>query len=330
MKIAFFDLAGWEIPLINKKCKELGLEVIKTATEPFDASCISQIKDVEILSVFLSKVDQSIMQALPNLKLISARATGLDHIDINFAQKNSIAVIYLPSYAEETVAEYAMALILMLSRRLGVTFAQSLNGIFDQKTTRGHDLAGKTLGIIGTGKIGCKLAKMANGFDMNIICYDISPKPEKLIGCALHYVSLEELLKSSDIISIHLPYTKETHHLIDFGTLKLLKKGVLFVNTARGAIANISAIRQGLKDGIFGGVAMDTFEGSDIWIHQEHILNKKEIPEAEELRQAIEAFSLLKFDNVILTPHNAYNSHEAIERMIETTFSDIAAFCKKK
>ncbi len=270
------------------------------------------------------------MQALPNLKLINARATGLDRIDINFAKKNSIAVIYLPSYAEETVAEYAMALILMLSRRLGVTFAQSLHGTFDQKTTRGHDLAGKTIGIIGTGKIGCKLAKMANGFDMNIICHDISPKPAVLPECKLEYKSLEELLKLSDVISIHLPYTKETHHLIDFDTLRLLKKGVLFINVSRGPIVNISAIRKGLKDGIFGGVAMDTFEGGDIWIHQEYILDKEEVPTAENLKQAIEAFSLLKFDNVILTPHNAYNSHEAIQRMIETTFSDISAFCQKK
>lgn len=328
MNTAFFDLAEWEVPIINQRCKELGLNVIKASTEPFDASHCSEIKNVEVLSVFLSPVDQSIMQELPNLKLISTRATGFDQIDINFAKKRGITVTYLPAYAATSVAEYAMTFILMLSRRLSVTLAQSKVGVFDQKTIRGNDVAGKTLGIIGTGKIGCTLAKMAHGFDMNIICHDVIPNTTLCETCKVNYVPLETLFKTSDIISIHLPYTKETHHLINMDTLKLLKKGVLLVNTARGPLVDISAVRQGLKNNIFGGVAMDAFEGENIWIHRESLLDKAQSPSTTTYKQALEAYSLLNFDNVILTPHNAFNSLEARQRMIETTLCDIATFCK--
>lgn len=329
MNIAFFDLAEWEIPIIKQRCKELGLNLIKASTDPFDISHCSEIKNVEVLSVFLSKVNQSMIQELPNIKLISTRATGFDQIDTAFAKKKGISVIYLPSYAENTVAEYTMAFILMLSRRLRVTVTQCMQGTFDQKTTKGNDIHGKTLGIIGTGKIGCALIKMAKGFGMNIICHDMFPNVDIVEECKVQYVPLETLFKNSDIISIHTPYTKETHHLINIDTLKLLKKGVLLVNTARGPIVDISAIRQGLKNNILGGVAMDTFEGENIWIHKEDLLNDTEMPSAEIFKQAIEAQSLLNYENVIITPHNAFNSYEARQRMIETTLSDIVTFCQK-
>jgi D-lactate dehydrogenase len=329
MNTAFFDLAEWEVPIIKQRCKELGLNLVKASTEPFDISHCSEIKNVEVLSVFLSKVDQSMIQELPNVKLISTRATGFDQIDTEFAKKRGITVIYLPSYAESTVAEYTMAFILMLSRRLSVTLSQCIQGNFDQKTTQGNDIKGKTLGIIGTGKIGCALIKMASGFGMNIICHDMFPKADIVEECKVQYVLLEELFRNSDIISIHTPYTKETHHLINMNTLKLLKKGVLLVNTARGSIVDISTIRQGLKNNIFGGVALDTFEGENIWIHRENLLNDTEMPSAEIFKQAIEAQSLLSYENVILTPHNAFNSYEARQRMIETTLSDIVTFCQK-
>jgi D-lactate dehydrogenase len=329
MKIAFFDLAGCEIPFINQRCKSAGIDVVKTSTAPLDPTHVAQIKDVEILSVFLSKVNESIINALPHLKLISARATGFDHIDLECAKKKGIAVIYLPSYAEQSVAEYTMGVILMLSRRLGVISHGCIHGAFDQTATCGSDLEGKTIGIVGTGKIGRKLAQMTHGFGMNILCYDVMPNPEMIAPYKAVYVSLNELYKRSDIISIHLPYTKDTHHFINTDSLKLFKKGVLFVNAARGPIVDIAAIRQGLKEGIFGGVAMDTFEGENIWIHQDHMLDTAELPSATTFKQAVDAFSLLKFDNVILTPHIAYNSQEAIQRMIETTLADITTFCQK-
>ncbi|MBU1870417.1 MAG: hydroxyacid dehydrogenase, partial [Candidatus Omnitrophica bacterium] len=274
--------------------------------------------------------DRAVIEALPNLKLISTRTTGFDNVDTVFAKEKGIGVINVPSYGEETVAEYAMALILNLSRRMSMTFLRSLFGVFDQKMVRGNDLEGKTLGVIGTGKIGRKLIKMASGFDMNIICYDVYPNQEVVDKYKAKYVSLEELFKASDVISIHSPYTKETHHLINFDTLKSLKKGVLLVNTARGPIVDTSAILQGVKDGIFGGVALDTFEGEQVWVKEESIIgNKAELPAGEVFKKGLESFYLLRFRNVILTPHNAFNSHEAVRRILDTSVSDIGAFCQK-
>lgn len=330
MKIAFFDLKEWEVASVKQRCKDTGLDIICASTDPLDIANVSQAKDADVLCVFLSKIDQPIIEALPSLKLISTRATGVDHIDIEHAKKKKIAVTNVPSYAERTVAEYAMGLIFVLSRRLGETLKQSSRGIFDQKTVCGNDLAGKTLGVVGTGKIGCKLVRMASGFDMKILCYDLVPQQELCQACGAEYASRETLLKNSDIISIHLPYTKDTHHFINLDTLKILKRGVLLVNTARGSIVDLAALRQGLEDEIFGGVALDTFEGENIWIEQQSIVSEKiKLPPAKNFKEALEAFYLQRFKNVILTPHVAFNSCEAVQRMMETALTDITTFFQK-
>jgi len=329
MKTAFFGLNNkHEIDIVIEQCKKIGIDVVKALDEPLSQTELSEIKEIQILSVFLDKVDRATIEALPNLKFINTRATGIDHIDIDCAKEKGIPVSNVPVYGSETVAEYAMGLILMLSRKLHITFVQSLLGIFERKKIRGNDLAGKTLGVLGTGNIGCKLVKMAHAFDMKILCYDIKENENVKSKCNATYVTLEELLKQSDVISIHLPYTKETHHLINKDTLKLLKHGVLLVNTARGPIVDITTVRKGLKDEIFGGVALDTFEGEQVWIKEEEMLDQKKLPSAEKLKKALEAFYLLKFKNVILTPHNAFNSHEALERMLNTSLQDITLFNK--
>jgi D-lactate dehydrogenase len=333
MKTAFFELAGWEIPFVMEQCKAAGIEVIKTSVTPLDPYKIEEIKDIEILSVFLAPVEKAIIQALPRLKMISTRATGIDHIDLDFAKEKKIVVTNVPSYAEETVAEYALTLMLMLARKLRPTLTQTLAGTFERQNLCGHDLEGKTLGVLGTGKIGRRLIKLVSGFGMNILCFDKIQKTDMIASYGAQYVSLETLLRSSDIISIHLPYTPETHHLINSKTLKLLKKGVLLINTARGPIVDLPVIRQGLKDGILGGVGFDAFEGENIWIHEETLFDKPEagLPSALTFKQAHEAFNALKNNsNVILTPHNAFNSIEALQRMLETSLNDVKAFCQKK
>lgn len=326
MKIAFFDVEEHQIPMITQRCKEVGLDLVKISQNPFDYANIADIQGIDILSVFLSCVNAQAIQSLPNLKLISVRASGIDAIDVTAAQQKKVTVINVPSYGSDTVAEYAITLLLMLARRLTTSFMQCKEGIFNQKKTRGNDVAGKTLGVIGTGQIGRKLVKIAHGFDMNIICYDTKPSQEMCSKYNARYVSLEELFKTADLISIHLPYTPQTHHLVNFETLPLLKPGVLLVNTSRGAIVDISALRKGLQENIFGGVALDTFEGEDIWIYEETILDDCNLPSAEKFKKGLESFYLLQFENVILTPHNAFNSHEAMQRIIETALADIINF----
>ncbi|MFC1577155.1 NAD(P)-dependent oxidoreductase [Candidatus Omnitrophota bacterium] len=329
MKAAFFDLEGWETPIILDKVKGSKVQLIRTDSELLDPAKLNEIKEAEILSVSFSKADRGVIEALPGLKLISTRTTGFDNIDVELAKKKKIAVINVPAYGAQTVAEYAFALILSLSRKLKMTFLRSMFGVFDQREVRGNDLEGKTLGVIGTGQIGRKLIKMASGFDMKIICYDLYPNKGVTDTYGANYVSLEELLKASDIISIHSPYTKETHHLINADKIKLMKKGVLLVNTARGPIVDISAVFEGIKQGVFGGVAFDTFEGEQIWIKADNILHKADLPAPESFKSALESFYLQRFRDVILTPHNAFNSHEAVRRILDTALADSIAFCEK-
>ncbi|MFH1593265.1 MAG: NAD(P)-dependent oxidoreductase [Candidatus Omnitrophota bacterium] len=329
MKMAFFDLEGWEAPIINEKVKNSKIEVIRTDTALLDPTKLGEIKGTEILSVSFSKADRDVINALPGLKLISTRTTGFDQIDIGFAKEKNIAVINVPAYGAQTVAEYAFALILTLSRKLKMTFLRSMFGVFDQKEVRGNDLEGKTLGVLGTGKIGQKLVKMAFGFDMKIICYDLYPNKEITERYGAKYVPLEELLRTADVISIHSPYTKETHHLIDADAVSLMKKGVLLVNTARGPIVDISAVFDGIKRGVFGGVAFDTFEGEQIWIKAENILQRADLPSPESFKSALESFYLQRFREVVLTPHNAFNSHEAVRRILDTALADSIAFSEK-
>ncbi|MFA5113904.1 MAG: NAD(P)-dependent oxidoreductase [Candidatus Margulisiibacteriota bacterium] len=331
MKAAFFDLEGWELPIINDACQGAGIEIVKAESGLLTKGMLPELKEIELISVSFSAVDKSVIDVLPKLKLISTRTTGFDQIDLPLAKQQGIAVINVPSYGENTVAEYAFALLLTLSRRLSVTFIRSMFGIFDQKAVRGNDMLGKTLGVIGTGRIGQRLIKMAAGFELNIICFDPYPNQGLIDKFAVKYVPLEELLKNSDLISIHAPYTKENHHLINADSLKLVKKGLLLVNTARGPIVDTTAVLQAVKDGVLGGVALDTFEGEQVWIKEENILAMETdaLPPAEAFKKALEGFFLQRFKNVVLTPHNAFNSHEAVRRIIDTALADMAAFAAK-
>ena len=201
MKAAFFEVDDRELSNINQQCEQANIDVIKMSPHSLDEVNACEIKEAEILSVFLGAADQTIIEMLPNLKLISARATGVDHIDLEYAKKKGIVVTNVPTYGSQTVAEYAMSLILMLSRRLSQTVLQTSHGVFDRMHIRGNDLSGKTLGIIGSGNIGKNLIKIAHGFDMNIVCFDISPDKEFCAKYCARCVSKETLLKESDVIS---------------------------------------------------------------------------------------------------------------------------------
>jgi D-lactate dehydrogenase len=332
MKVAFFDLEGWEAPIYKQKFAGTMISAIEHGGETamLDAENIRGVKEAEVLSVSFSRVDRGVIDSLPGLKLVGTRSTGYDNVDVEYAKKKGIAVANVPTYGEETVAEYTFALILTLARKLSQTFLRTLFGYFSQKELRGMDLAGKTLGVVGTGRIASRVVKMAHAFEMKILCYDLYTKPELVDKYGAKYVPLEELLRNADVVTIHVPYTKDTHHLINPDTIKLLKPGALLVNAARGPIVDVSAVLAAVKDGRLGGVALDTFEGEQVWIKQEEMLLTKDelLPPAEAFKKALESFYLLRFRNVVLTPHNAYNSREAVERILNTNLDCIVAFAQ--
>lgn len=286
--------------------------------------------ETEVLCVFVdSTVNKDVIEALPNLKMIVTRSTGFDHIDLSYAAEKKIPVTYVPSYGENTVAEFAFALILALSRKL----YQSIDnfretGKYSYEGLMGFDLKGKTLGVVGTGRIGCCLIKMAKGFDMNVISYDPFPNLEKLkeLGC-VHKNTLDEVLIESDIISLHIPYTKENHHLINDSAISKMKKGAILINTARGALVDTSALVKGLQSNHLQGAGLDVLEEEGVLKDEMGFVLSGRV-EGHDARTIIANHVLADMPNVLLTPHTAFNTKEAIIRILDTTLQNIEFFMK--
>ncbi|WP_457623276.1 NAD(P)-dependent oxidoreductase [Persephonella sp.] len=327
MKIYFFGIEDWEKLHIERKLKEFNISGdIKFTKEPLDETNVDLYKDADIISVFIySKVNKNVIDKMENLKLIVTRSAGYDHIDVKYAKEKGIIVSYVPGYGNNTVAEFTFALILALSRKLKPMIDRTSRGVFSREGLMGIDLMGKTIGIIGTGRIGCYVGRIAHGFGMKILAYDRTKKKEIIEKYGAEYVGLEELLMRSDIVTIHLPYTKSTHYLINRFNIKLMKMNAMLINTSRGAVVEIDAVVEALKEGrLAGGVALDTFEAEEVLIEEE-FLRRDDIP-AVKLKKAVEAFYVLNEDNVIISPHLAYYTKDASERILDIAVEEIKDF----
>ena len=326
-KIVFLDVEPWEEEKLKEYVKEEGIE----AEVVFDSRSANEIdletvKDATVLSVFIhSKLDREILERLDKLKFVVTRSTGFDHIDLDYCKQRGIVVCNIPDYGDNTVAEFTMLLILALVRKFNrVSRAIKKDVRIDPKQLRGNDLFGKTIGIVGAGRIGSYVAKLAHGFGMKILYYDIRKNETIESNYGAKKVELEELLKNSDIITLHLPLTKETRHIINSENIKLVKKGAFFVNTARGELVETKALVEALSNGVLSGVALDVIEGEKILKKEVDVIRKE--PSYDELLSAFTGHVLLKFDNVILTPHIAYNTWEALERIVQKTVKTIKEY----
>lgn len=283
--------------------------------------------DTEIISVFVSStITREIIAALPNLKLIACRSTGFNNVDLEAAQERGISVVNVPTYGEDTVAEYTFALLLTLTRKLSAVFSPEKED-FSFTNFTGTDLAGKTIGIVGTGHIGRKVIRIAKGFSMNIIAHDIQPDDALASTLGFSYVELDELLQRADIVSLHVPYLPTTHHILNDDRLSHMKPGALLVNTARGELVDTKALTNSLTAGHLGGAALDVIEGEAIlhYSQESTLLQAAHIPQDTLLHEA-EISVLKKMPNVILSPHNAFNTVEAIGRINQTTAQNIIDF----
>lgn len=314
MKIVFFECA---VPKVDESLvlqSFSGMEVV-FFEDKLDESTVDKAKDAEVVSVFVnSVVNKNVIDTLPNLKYIATRSTGFDHIDCEYAKNKGIAVSNVPAYGSYTVAEFAFGLILDLSRNI-IKASNHVKETSDFKYSakvEGFDLHGKTIGILGTGKIGKNVAKIANGFGMNIVAYDLYPDEtfakENNLENNFKYKSLEEVISESDIITLHAPYNKENHHLINKENIARMKRGVYLINTARGELIDENALVSGLKEGIIAGFGADVLERDQAHLNQE----------------------LIKMQNVIITPHIAYYTREAVAGILQTTIYNIQGFIDSK
>ena len=322
MKIAIFDAESIEIDKFKNELKEYEIEVFRENIQNVD---IELYKNSEIISVFIhSKLDRATISNMPNLKLIVTRSTGYEHIELEVCKQKAIYVSNVPFYGENTVAEHTFALILSLSRNIHKTYIRTINNNFSLENLQGFDLKGKTLGVIGAGRIGLHLIRMAKGFGMNILAYDV--KRDNFLADIMdfQYTHIENILKNSDVISLHAPLNKATHHLINTGNINLIKKGAVLVNTSRGGLIETEALVEALDKGIISGVGLDVFEGEE-YILEEGCKLRDEY--SDEVKRLIEQdCSLLHRENVVITPHNAFNSREAVERIFTETIRNINEF----
>ena len=332
-ELAFFELENWEQDYLKKRLAGFKLRFFSQPIEEVD---IKLLKNASVISPFIySKINKEVLQDLPQVKLITTRSTGFDHIDLKEAGLKKIKVCNVPFYGENTVAEHAFALILSISRNIHRSYERTMRGDFRLDDLQGFDLKGKTIGIIGGGHIGQHVARMAHGFEMNVLVFD--PFPNKALAKKLHfkYVSLEYLLKNSQVITLHAPYNKKTHHLINTKNIKLIKPGSILVNTARGALIDTTALVDALRKGILTGVGLDVLEAEKYVFKEERELvcpqftgNPRQ--DKEWLKTIVEQHVLINSDRVVVTPHNAFNSKEALERILNTTIGNILAWSKNK
>lgn len=324
MKIGFFEIEEWEAEYLKEKLD--GNETSFTSAK-LEEGNVDLAKDRETISIFTgSKINSDVLAALPNLKLIATRTTGFDHIDLEAAKAKGIMVCSVPSYGENTVAEFAFGLLLNVSRKIYKAFDRIREtGSYNLEGLRGFDLKGKTFGVIGTGRIGQCSMKIANGFGMNVIAFDAFPRGELQEQLNFKYVPMEEVLRSSDVITIHVPYLPSTHHLINKNNIGQIKKGAVLINTARGAVVETDALIQGLKDGTLGGAGLDVLEEEGPTQDElDFLINGH--PNEANMRTVLENNALVDMDNVVITPHNAFNTKEALLRILDTTAENITKF----
>lgn len=324
-KIVLYEVEDWVRDYVTSR----GIEPhqIKMVRGSLDERTASLAEDADIVSVFIySNVSEAVLDKLPNVKLITTRSTGYDHIDLRACATRGVTVCNVPRYGENTVAEHAFGLILALSRRLKRAMTRTNQLDFDLEGLKGFDLKDKTLGVVGAGAIGLHAIRIGRGFGMRVLAYDAYPQGILSEVLGFEYVPLETLLAESDVISLHVPLIESTHHLINMETIRLIKRGAVLINTARGAIVDTEALVVALDEGILSGAGLDVLEGEET-IKEEAQLISAALP-VEKLRAIVRNYALLHRDNVIITPHVAFYSVEAENRIIDTTVDNIEAFLR--
>ena len=316
IKIAFFDAKPYDKPSFDKYGDKQGVK-FKYFETKLTEDTVELAKGYDGVCVFVNDtVNQAVIDKLYEygVKLIALRCAGFNNVDVKYAYKK-IHVFRVPAYSPYAVAEHAIALLLTSIRRIHKAYIRTRDFNFSLNNLTGFDLHGKTVGVIGTGKIGKVFIDICKGFGMNVIAYDKYPQANLDIS----YVALDELFKQSDVISLHCPLTEETYHVINKQTIETMKKGVVILNTSRGALIDAEALLDGIKSRKIGAACLDVYEEeSDIFFEDfsGHII------EDDTLAR------LISMPNVIVTSHQAFLTEEALSNIAETTVQNIIDFFK--
>lgn len=327
-KIGFFGVKSWERKIIEEQIINLDA----TGVGIFEAELHESIelaKKYDIVSVFVySKLNKDVLEKLPNLKMVATRSTGVDHIDSAECAKRKIVVKNVPTYGSNTVAEYTIAMLLAVAKRIVPAHQSVEEGEFSPEGLTGLDVFGKTLGVVGVGKIGQNVIKIARGLGMKIIAVERTRDEKLAKKLKFKYVTLEECLTQCDFLTLHVPAIPETRHLINLKNIRLMKKGSVLINTSRGKVVKTEAVIYGLANKILWGAGLDVTEDEDLLESVAMVSSTR--PTKDDLQEVLTYHLLRDRDDVVFTPHNAFNTQEAIGRIIETTIENIRNYIKEK
>lgn len=312
MKIAFFDTKPYDIPAFDKYANDHGID-FKYFETKLNEDTVDLAFGFDAVCVFVNDtVNAKVLDRLNemNVKAVALRCAGFNNVDIKHAFKK-IHILRVPAYSPYAVAEHTMALLLTSTRRIHKAYIRSRDFNFSLSGLTGFDLHGKTVGVVGTGKIGRIFIDICKGFGMKVLAYD--KFPNKLYS-DIEYVSLDEIFEKSDIISLHCPLTDETYHMVDESAIEKCKKGVVLINTSRGALVDAEALLSGIKSRKIGAACLDVYEEeSDLFFED----NSGHIMEDDILAR------LISMPNVIVTSHQAFLTREALENIAETTVKNL-------
>lgn len=326
MKIVYFDVENYEETYLNQHNE--GKYTYFLESKPLNdmTKLKEEYADADIISVFTtSRVNKEVLEQFNNLKLIALRSVGFNHIDTDYCKEHNIAVVNSPGYGNITVAEFALALLLNVCRRITTSYNEYKAGCVELACLIGTELSGKTMGIVGLGAIGSAFARISYGLDMKILGYDKVERDELKQKYNVKYVDFETLLTKSDFISIHAPMTKENYHMFGKDSFEKMKDTAIIVNTGRGELIDNKALYEALITKQIAGAGLDVLEKEETIADLDYIIGINRLDKST-LEQTIINSQLFKLPNVIITPHTAYNSIEAINRILKITMSNIDEF----
>lgn len=318
MKVAVFNTKSYDREFLDRYNNSDNHQLIYFVA-PLNKDTVNLTKGYDAVCVFVNdKIDRTTVEQLANngVRLIALRCAGFNNVDLKAAAYHNIKVVRVPSYSPQAVAEHAVALIMTLNRKTHKAYNRVRENNFSLEKLTGFDLYGKTIGVIGTGKIGHAFCKIMLGFGCNVLAYD-SYESDDLKEKGINYLPFEDVLRASDVISLHCPLTPETHHLIDIEAFVLMKTGVMLINTSRGALIHTKDAISALKKGTLGYLGIDVYE-------EEENLFFNDLSDSIILDDEISR--LMTFPNVLITAHQAFFTKEALEQIARTTLENLKNF----
>lgn len=313
-KVAFFDTKPYDKIYFDTLKEQYGIEIEYFESKLSPRTAVMAKGSKTVVAFVNDDIGEKTIAVLKEIgvEMIALRCAGYNNVDLAAAETQGITVVRVPEYSPHAVAEHALALLLTLVRKTHKAYIRTRDFNFSLNGFVGFDLYGKTLGVVGTGKIGMAFIEICRGIGMNVIAYDPYPSQGYL-----EYVSLEELFARSDVISLHCPLTSSTHHLVNGKTLEMMKDKVFILNTSRGALIDTEALIEGIKSGKVGGAGLDVYEEESEFFYEDY---------SESILKDDVLSRLIMMPNVLVTSHQAFLTHEALERIADITLGSIRSF----